>query len=51
MGYRRIGIAFCVGLSDEARVLQELLTAHFEVDSVCCKVGGLGKRTYGMVVS
>jgi len=48
MGYRRIGIAFCVGLSDEARVLQELLSAHFEVESVCCKVGGLGKRAYGM---
>lgn len=29
MGYRRIGIAFCVGLSDEARVLQEAALGAF----------------------
>jgi uncharacterized metal-binding protein len=41
MGYRRIGIAFCAGLSEEAGTLEAILDRHFGVSSVCCKVCGL----------
>ena len=45
MGYKRIGIAFCVGLSEEARVIAEMLSLRFEVHSVCCKVCGIPKSS------
>ena len=45
IGARRLGIASCIGLIREARILQEILEANgFEVDSVCCKVGSIDKR-------
>lgn len=45
MKWKKLGIAFCIGLSEEARRLEELLISHgFEVHSVVCKVGGVGKR-------
>jgi len=49
MGYRRLGIAFCAGLRQEARILDEILTRRgFEVVSVCCKAGGVPKETIGI---
>jgi len=48
MGYKRIGIAFCVGLSAEAERIHEILERHFEVSSVCCKVCGIPKGPLGM---
>lgn len=49
MGYRRIGIAFCAGLRNEARVLTTILENRgFVVVSVCCKVGGTPKETIGI---
>ncbi len=49
MRYRRLGVAFCVGLRDEARALVEILEAQgFEVVSVVCKVGGTPKETIGL---
>jgi uncharacterized metal-binding protein len=48
MGYRRLGIAFCVGLSAEAERIHTVLAQHFEVYSVCCKVCALPKREYGL---
>ncbi len=45
MGYERLGIAFCSGLTREARILSEVLENHgFEVASVVCKVGGTPKE-------
>lgn len=44
MGYRKLGLAFCIGLSEEARLLNELLVKRFEVESVCCKVCGVRKE-------
>jgi len=41
MNYERIGIAFCVGLSEEAERLAAILAKHFEVSTVCCKVCGI----------
>ena len=46
MGYKRIGLAFCMGLSSEAATLGKILDSHgFEVVSAACKVGGIDKRT------
>lgn len=48
MGYKRLGIAFCVGLGDEANVVHRILSKDFEVYSVCCKVCGINKAEYGL---
>ncbi|GAB4151513.1 MAG: DUF1847 domain-containing protein [Planctomycetota bacterium] len=48
MGYRRVGIAFCIGLAKEARLLADVLSPHFEVHSVCCKNGGVFKDEFGL---
>ncbi|HBO69894.1 MAG TPA: metal-binding protein [Deltaproteobacteria bacterium] len=49
MGYKRLGMAFCGGLANEAAVLARILKAHgFEVISVTCKVGGVPKETIGI---
>lgn len=48
MGYKTLGIAFCIGLESEARVLHELLEKDFEVYSVCCKVCGIDKKDFGL---
>ncbi|HNR13972.1 MAG TPA: DUF1847 domain-containing protein, partial [Thermodesulfobacteriota bacterium] len=41
MGFGRLGIAFCIGLEEEARVLGKILEQSFHVSSVCCKVCGI----------
>ncbi|MEG6513062.1 DUF1847 domain-containing protein [Desulforamulus ruminis] len=46
MGYKKIGMAFCVGLADEAAVLEEILSQYFEVYSTCCKIGGPKKEDF-----
>jgi len=44
MGFKRIGIAFCVGLFEETRTLAEIIESNgFEVFSVACKVGAVDK--------
>jgi uncharacterized metal-binding protein len=49
LGVNRLGIASCVGLLQEARLLQEILEANgFEVFSVCCKVGSIPKEEIGL---
>ncbi|MGB9808220.1 MAG: DUF1847 domain-containing protein [Thermosulfidibacteraceae bacterium] len=48
MGYKRIGIAFCIGMAKEAEALCTILEKEgFEVVSVCCKVGGIMKEELG----
>lgn len=45
MGYRKLGLAFCVGLREEANVLLHVLEANgFEVASVACKSGAIPKE-------
>jgi uncharacterized metal-binding protein len=52
MGYRRLGVAFCAGLHDEARALAAMLGAQgFEVVSVICKVGATPKEAIGLLDS
>lgn len=49
MGYRRIGLAFCMGLVKEARVVEQLLSdSGFEVVSALCKVGAVDKSAIGV---
>jgi len=48
MGYKRLGIAFCVGLHKEASVVEKLLRKQgFEVVSVACKTGAIPKVEVG----
>jgi len=48
-GYKRLGLAFCTGLSTEARTLTDILeNKGFEVVSVRCKVGATPKERIGI---
>jgi uncharacterized metal-binding protein len=49
MGYRRLGLAFCAGLTKEAAIVEKIFTHHgFEVVSVICKAGRVLKDTIGI---
>jgi uncharacterized metal-binding protein len=48
LGCTKIGLVFCVGLSEEARVVNGILAQHFEVLSVCCKACGIDKADLGL---
>ena len=49
MGYTHLGVAFCVGLSEESRTFVLILRANrFTVDSVCCKNGSVPKSLLGI---
>jgi len=48
MGYEKIGIAFCIGMANEAAELSRVLGKHFQVHSVCCKVCGIDKKDLGL---
>jgi len=50
MGYKRLGLAFCVGLAKEAAVVGEILIHNdFEVVSAVCKVGRVLKDEIGLM--
>lgn len=52
MGYKKIGMATCIGLLDEAERLAKILTAQgFEPVSVCCKAGSIDKLELGLAES
>ncbi len=52
MGYRRIGIATCIGLLDETNRLVQILEAQgFEPLSICCKSGSKDKIELGVTES
>jgi uncharacterized metal-binding protein len=49
MGYKKLGVAFCVGLMDETKTLVKILENRgFEVVSVCCKAGAVPKESIGI---
>jgi len=49
MGYRRLGLIFCIGFIKEAGIVDEIFKAHgFEVVSVVCKAGGTPKEKVGI---
>ena len=48
-GYKKLGIAFCVGLVKEAKIFASILRHNgFEVDSVACKSGSIPKEFIGI---
>lgn len=49
MGYKKIGIATCIGLLEETEQLCEILRAQgLEPQSVCCKAGSIDKLELGI---
>ncbi|MBP2638419.1 MAG: hypothetical protein H6Q72_4326 [Firmicutes bacterium] len=46
MGCENIGVAFCMGLADEAKYIVQYFQKYFTVHSVCCKVCGVGKQQF-----
>jgi uncharacterized metal-binding protein len=49
MGYKRLGLAFCAGLTREAEVVQQIFqTNGFEVVSAICKSGRVPKSSLGL---
>ena len=49
MGYKKLGMAFCIGLNAEARYIARYYTKQgFEFYSVCCKNCSFAKKEYGL---
>ena len=48
LGCKKVGLAFCIGLSEEAKIIEQILSGHFQVESVCCKACGIDKKTLGL---
>jgi uncharacterized metal-binding protein len=49
MGYKRLGLAFCIGLQQEAGLVEEIFRSQgFEVVSVLCKAGRTSKDKIGI---
>jgi len=49
MGYKCLGLAFCIGMVKEAGAVEDILKAHgFEVVSVVCKAGRISKERIGI---
>ena len=45
LGYKKLGLAFCSALANEAKIITEIFKYHgFEVESVMCKVGSLSRE-------
>jgi uncharacterized metal-binding protein len=49
MGFKRLGLVFCVGLKNEAAIVDQIFKKNgFEVVSVCCKAGRTSKDLIGI---
>lgn len=45
MEYKKIGIAFCIGVKEETKILSKILKHNgFEVESIACKSGNIPKE-------
>jgi len=51
MEYKKLGIAFCVGLKEEATKIADFLSNFFEIEAICCKVCGIPKSEMGAPTS
>ncbi len=48
---KHLGVAHCIGMLEEARIVHKLLeTNGFQVSSVCCKVGSIPKTEVGLTL-
>jgi uncharacterized metal-binding protein len=49
MSYKRLGLVFCIGLKNEAGIVENIMKKKgFEVISVCCKAGRTSKDLLGI---
>ena len=49
MGFKKLGIAFCIGFSEEGKILADILEKEgFTVCSACCKLCGIDKKQYNL---
>jgi uncharacterized metal-binding protein len=49
MGYKKLGLVFCIGLTVEAQKVEQFLTSRdYEVVSGVCKVGRISKEIIGI---
>ncbi|MFO8055097.1 MAG: DUF1847 domain-containing protein [Bacteroidales bacterium] len=48
MGYQTIGIAHCVGLNQETKILKDILRQKFTVHTICCKFSGINKQQFAL---
>ncbi len=48
MGYKKIGLAYCVTYKKESKIIHNTLAREFDVISVCCKNGGIDKSVFGV---
>lgn len=49
MGFKKLGIANCIGMMDQAALLTRILESHgFEVVSIACKSGNIPKEEIGL---
>ena len=49
MGYKKVGIASCMGLVNEAKIFAEILKgADLDYYMVCCKIGAIDKSEIGV---
>ncbi len=46
MGYTKLGLAFCIGLAEEAAAIDKILSKDFEVYSICCKNCAINKKDF-----
>jgi len=46
MGYKKLGLAFCSGLKEEAEIIDKVLSKEFKVFSAICKVCGIDKSAF-----
>jgi len=44
MKFKKIGLAFCYGLREEAKIIHNILEKDFEVYSPCCKICGIKEQ-------
>lgn len=52
MGYKKLGLAFCIGLNEEARYISHYyVNQGFEVYSVCCKNCSFAKKEFWLETS
>jgi len=52
LGASHIGVSFCIGFRNEARLLTRVLEANgFQVSSTCCKTGSIPKEEFGILDS
>ena len=46
MGMKKLGLAFCTGLAEEAKIIEAYYAKFFQVTSVACKVCGIDKNDF-----